>query len=60
MVALLWRLPGASAALLALPILVAMGIAFFTVLRLRNRAIGAVVVFCRRWWYRLVVLRRAG
>jgi Flp pilus assembly protein TadD len=60
LVALVWRVPGASAALLALPVLVAIGIAFFTVLRVRNRAIGAVAVFCRRWWYRLVVLRRTG
>jgi hypothetical protein len=48
------------AAITAIPVLVAMAIAFFTVLRLRNRAIGAVAVFCRRWWYRLVVLRRTG
>lgn len=59
LVALLWRVPGASAALVAVPILLAMGLAFFTVLRVRNRAIAAVVVFCRRWWYRLVVLRRS-
>ena len=59
LVALLWRVPGASAALVAVPILLAMGIAFFTVLRVRNRAIAAVAVFCRRWWYRLVVLRRS-
>ena len=57
LVALLWRVPGA--ALVAVPILLAMGIAFFTVLRVRNRAIAAVAVFCRRWWYRLVVLRRS-
>jgi hypothetical protein len=59
-VALLWRVPGASAAVLVLPILVAAGIAFFTVLRARNRMITGIVVFCRRWWYRLVVLRRTG
>jgi tetratricopeptide (TPR) repeat protein len=58
-VATCWRLRG-GLALLSLPLLIAAGIAFFTVLRLRNRAIGAVVVFCRRWWYRLVVLRRTG
>jgi len=58
MIALLWRAPGAPAALVAVP--VATGIAFFTVLRVRNRAIGAVVALCRRWWYRLVVLRRTG
>jgi tetratricopeptide (TPR) repeat protein len=57
-VALLWRVHSAPAAVAIVPALVAMGIAFFTVLRVRNRAIGAVVVFCRRWWYRLVVLRR--
>jgi tetratricopeptide (TPR) repeat protein len=59
-VALLWRVHGVAAAVAGIPALVAMGIAFFTVLRLRNRAIAAVVVFCRRWWYRLVVLRRTG
>jgi tetratricopeptide (TPR) repeat protein len=56
--ALAWRVHAAPAAIAGVPVLLAMGIAFFTVLRLRNRAIGGVVVFCRRWWYRLVVLRR--
>jgi tetratricopeptide (TPR) repeat protein len=55
-----WDVDSVSDAVLIAPMMVATGIAFFTVLRLRNRAIGAIVVFCRRWWYRLVVLRRTG
>jgi tetratricopeptide (TPR) repeat protein len=58
-VAAFWRVNG-TLPLVLVPLLLAIGIAFFTVLRLRNRAIGAIVVFCRRWWYRLVVLRRTG
>jgi tetratricopeptide (TPR) repeat protein len=58
-VAACWQVPGAMGPL-SLPLLIAAGIAFFTVLRLRSRAIGTIVVFCRRWWYRLVVLRRTG
>jgi tetratricopeptide (TPR) repeat protein len=58
--AVCWDVDRVPDAVLVGPMMVATGIAFFTVLRLRNRAIGAIVVFCRRWWYRLVVLRRPG
>jgi tetratricopeptide (TPR) repeat protein len=57
-VAVLWWADWVPEAVPLVPIMAATAIAFFTVLRVRNRAIGAVVVFCRRWWYRLVVLRR--
>ncbi len=57
-VALLWESANWLGALLLPLLLLSIGFGFVTVLRLRVRLLGRLIVFGRRWWYRLVVLKQ--
>jgi hypothetical protein len=54
---LFWDSPGWFGPVVLPLLLLSVGFGFVTAVRLRNRLLGRVVVFTRRWWYRLVVLK---